>query len=83
MFGSFKLSGAPPRAYTYYKQLENIEEKKIMEDLYSKFSSLLKKYEKVVMQEAKLEPSNRNEPIKEFRKRQEAMILHSEAQSFS
>lgn len=75
MFGFLKLSGAPTRAYTYYKQTENIEEKKIMEDLYSKFSSLIKKYEKVVMQEAMLEPSNRNESIREFRKRQEAMIL--------
>lgn len=75
MFGFLKLSGAPPRAYVYYKQTEKIEEKKIMEDLYSKFSSLIKKYEKVVMQEVMLEPSNRNESIREFRKRQEAMIL--------
>ncbi|MBT2571784.1 hypothetical protein [Planococcus sp. ISL-110] len=75
MFGFLKLSGAPPRAYAYYKQSENIEEKKFMEDLYNKFSSLIKKYEIIVKNEAKLEPPNRNESIREFRKRQEAKIL--------
>lgn len=75
MFGFFKLSGAPPKAYAYYKDSKDIKEKIILEDLYNKFTSLIKKYEKVVMQEAKIEPPNRYETIREFRKRQEAMIL--------
>ena len=75
MFGFLKLSGAPPRAYAYYRKSKNLEEKKSMEDLYNKYYSLIKKHEIVVMAEARLEPPNRNESIRDFRKRQEAMIL--------
>lgn len=75
MFGFLKLFGAPPRAYGYYTKCANDEEKRVMEDLYNKFCVLLKKYEIVVMKEARLEPPNRNESIREFRKRQEAKIL--------
>ncbi|WP_282019826.1 hypothetical protein [Planomicrobium okeanokoites] len=75
MFGFLKLSGAPPRAYAYYRKSKKLEEKKSMEDLYNKYYSLIKKHETTIMHEARLEPPNRNESIREFRKRQEALIL--------
>lgn len=75
MFGFLKLSGAPPGAYTYYQHCKNSEEKMIMDDLHKEFSALFKKHEKIVMDAARLEQKNRNESIREFRKRQEALVL--------
>lgn len=70
-----KLNGAPPKAFKYYRETKEQEEKIIMEDLYKSYSALIKKYEKEVMKEARLEPPNRNETIRDFRERQEGKIL--------
>ena len=75
MFGFLKLSGAPPRAFMYYRQVTNYEEKVVMEDLYKRLSGFIKQREKEVRQEAKLELPNQSESIREFRNRQEATVL--------
>lgn len=75
MFGFIKLAGAPPKAYTYYRQTKESEEKVIIEDLYKKYSGLIKEFEKEVVKESKSEAPNRSESIIDFRKRQEAKIL--------
>lgn len=75
MFGVLKMSGAPPKAFSYYRKTKDLEEKIILEDLYKTFSINIKKHEKLVFKQSKLEPMNRSESIRDFRKRQEALTL--------
>ncbi|WP_417204677.1 hypothetical protein [Acetoanaerobium sticklandii] len=42
MFGFMKLSGAPPKAYHYYRATKETVEKAILEDLYNKYDALIK-----------------------------------------
>lgn len=42
MFGLFKLSGAPPTAFRYYRSTKDSEEKAILEDLYRTYNECIK-----------------------------------------
>lgn len=44
-----KLSGAPPRAFQYYRSTKDETEKAILEDLYEAYDEFIKKEEKEIM----------------------------------
>lgn len=45
MFGFLKLSGAPPRAFKYYRSTKDPIEKAILEDLYEEYDNFVKEEE--------------------------------------
>jgi len=45
MFGFLKLSGAPPRAYQYYRSTKDKYEREIIEDLYKEYEKFVKKWD--------------------------------------
>lgn len=42
MFKLFKMSGAPPKVFQYYRQTKDTKEKAILEDLYNSYDALVK-----------------------------------------
>jgi hypothetical protein len=44
LFSSFKMRGAPPKVYQYYRQTDS-NEKAILEDLYNSYDGLIKSTE--------------------------------------
>ncbi|MDQ1912522.1 hypothetical protein RAC89_19190 [Paenibacillus sp. GD4] len=58
MFGFFKLSGAPPRAFQYYRSTKDADEKTILEDLYKAYNQFIKDEEAEVKRLQKMLSAN-------------------------
>ncbi|MEH7514254.1 hypothetical protein V7146_16190 [Gottfriedia acidiceleris] len=58
MFGLFKLSGAPPKAFSYYRSIKDNNEKAILEDLYKAYNGFIKESEAFLKQSKKLGATN-------------------------
>jgi hypothetical protein len=61
LFGLFKLSGAPPTAFSYYRSTKDKNEKAILEDLYKAYDGFIKESEAFVKHSSKLGATNFND----------------------